>query len=132
MVKRVSIACWSLVLCLFLSTVCYADNATIVQLFFGLSKPDGGTVSEIEWDNFERNVIAVNFTGFNVVDAKGYWEKEFEQSKIVTLIKNVGDDDNATGVAKYYVNKFNQTAVMKVTINGSNTTVVDKEFIEHD
>ena len=98
-----------------------ADTAT--QLFFGLSRPDGGEVSDADFMSFVDDVIATKFpTGFTVVDGRGSWldhttgEIHREPSRVVTIVH---DRDRATEVllweiAESYRQRFAQRAVLRV------------------
>lgn len=63
-----------------------------IELFFGLSFPDGGSLSESEWKNFTASSITPRFPGgFTVYDASGQWLNAFgaltkEGTKVVVLI----------------------------------------------
>lgn len=87
-----------------------------LRLFFGLSKPNGGTVSDAEWEDFQHNTLGGAFDGFNVVDSVGYYKGERETSKIVTLILSAEDIDKAKTVASVYAKSFNQESVMLVKV----------------
>ena len=44
------------------------------QLFFGMSKPKGGTVSGRDWDAFVAREVSPRFPeGFSVIDGAGFW-----------------------------------------------------------
>ena len=73
-------------------------------LWFGLSKPDGGRVSSLDWMNFVDNEVTPRFkAGLSVYDAKGQWLGENgqlarENSKALMLIH--GDRAYATSAAQ--------------------------------
>jgi hypothetical protein len=93
------------------------------QLFFGMSKPQGGTVSEREWQAFAAAEIAPRFPeGFSVLDGAGYWRDQAsgktisEKSKVVVRMHGgEADADAAIGaiVAAYKI-RFQQDAVLRV------------------
>lgn len=62
------------------------------ELFFGLSRPDGSTVSENEWANFLDSVITPRFPeGLTVLSASGQWQGDDSQiveesSKLLILL----------------------------------------------
>lgn len=87
-----------------------------LRMFFGLSKPGGGIVSSSEWALFQRNVIAKQFDGFNVVDSVGFFEGRSEQSKILTLIMNKNEIPKAEKIATMYAQRFDQESVMMVVV----------------
>jgi Protein of unknown function (DUF3574) len=93
------------------------------QLFFGLSKPNGGTLSERAWQAFVSDEIAPRFPeGFSVLDGAGFWRNAAtakmisEKSKVVVRMHAGGaaaDDAIGTIVAAYKT-QFQQDAVMRV------------------
>lgn len=61
-------------LSLLLLTACASSRMTETNLYFGLSKPSGGQVSEEEWNRFKEEKIAVVFKeGSTVYRATGNW-----------------------------------------------------------
>lgn len=95
------------------STYSQSDSIFSVQLYFGLSKPNGGSVSLNEWNKFEKS-IATTFKGFNVIESVGYYKGKIERSKIITLIISKGELDNVKQIAKKYTKMFSQESVMLV------------------
>ena len=100
-------------------------NSTIVktELFFGLSKPDGGIVSETEWESFVDEHITPRFRkGLTIVDADGQWlaksgELIKEKTKIVILLHSDNKDANASieYIRDNYKKLFQQDSVARVT-----------------
>ncbi len=92
-------------------------------MYFGLSKPDGGVVSEAEWEGFADEYITPRFKeGLTIVDADGQWMGEDgvlvkEKTKIVILFHcNSGDKKTAIEfVRDKYKELFDQEAVVRVT-----------------
>ena len=87
-------------------------------MFLGLSFPGGGGVSLQQWQEWERNVLAKQLVGFNVVESTGYYKGQPERSKVVTVI--VFKDDKETmkkikAVAQDYAKRFGQDSVLVVT-----------------
>jgi uncharacterized protein DUF3574 len=90
-------------------------------LYFGRNRPDGGTVSDVEWKNFLAQVITPRFPlGLTVLNATGQWkgasgEVEEERSEIVTIFH----PDDETGrrsvreIALEYKRRFRQEAVLR-------------------
>lgn len=100
---------------------------TRAELVFGLSKPDGSTVSPQEWTDFLEQSIAPRFRqGFTVVDASGSWtfesgKTEIENSKIVIIVYK-GDEvmaQNIDAILHEYKTRFSQEAVLKILIPAS-------------
>jgi hypothetical protein len=94
-------------------------------LVFGLSKPDGGTVSEEEWTNFVDTNITPKFKeGLTIVDSDGQWMMESgevikEDSKILILLydneSSAEVDDAIEQIKETYKKQFNQEAVLRIT-----------------
>jgi hypothetical protein len=93
------------------------------QLFFGLSKPNGGTVSERAWQAFVSTEIAPRFPeGFSVLDGAGFWRDAAtaktisEKSKVVVRMHAGGAtaDDAIGAIVAAYKTQFQQDAVMRV------------------
>ncbi len=103
----------------------YAANVYRVQLFFGLSMPQGGAVSLYDWQLFLEEEIAATFDGFNVVDSIGFYKGKPERSKIVTIVLDQDEMPKVIKLGKSYATKFHQESVMMVK-----TPVVDWRFIE--
>ena len=92
----------------------FAADVYSVQLYFGLSIPEGGKVTEAQWQSFVSDSISAKFDGFNVVDSLGYWKGKPERSKIVTIILNDEDMQKAEAIAHDYATKYHQDSVMLV------------------
>jgi hypothetical protein len=62
-----------LLACLLLAS-CASNRMVETNLYFGQSKPDGGSVSEKEWNGFKEEYIARVFKeGSTVLPATGNW-----------------------------------------------------------
>jgi len=91
-------------------------------LWFGLSKPQGGTVSSLEWMNFVDNEVTPRFrAGLSVYDAKGQWLGENNQlarenSKALMLIHRFEPaiNENIEALRSLYKKRFGQESVMRV------------------
>lgn len=102
-----------------------AGNGSLIktELYFGLSKPDGGVVSEAEWEGFVDEYITPRFKeGLTIVNANGQWMGENgelikEGAKIVILFHRNSDDKKAAieYIRDKYKELFNQEAVARVT-----------------
>lgn len=99
------------------------DAMVETQLFFGLSKPQGGTVSERDWRAFVTAEIAPRFPeGFSVLDGAGFWRDAAsaktisEKSKVVVRMHAEGADADAAiaAIVAAYKTRFQQDAVMRV------------------
>src|SRR6185369_7200471 len=98
------------------------------EMFFGLSRPDGGAVSDQEWQAFVDETITPRFPdGFTIVDGVGQWREAsghiaHERAKIL-LILHPRDQTTTTKLDEIraeYKQRFKQEAVMRET---SETTV---------
>ena len=94
-------------------------------LIFGLSKPDGGTITEEEWQNFvDTYVTPVLSEGLSIINSDGQWMMQSgelikEDSRIIILLY---DDESSTEVdedieriKETYKRLFNQEAVLRIT-----------------
>lgn len=93
------------------------------ELYFGLSKPAGGTVSEAEWQLFVNRVITPRFpTGLTVVAASGQYLNSSskltkENTKLVILIYENSPTKNQmiAQIIDIYKRLFSQESVLRVT-----------------
>ena len=90
-------------------------------VYFGRNRPDGGTVSDAEWQRFLNEVVTPRFpAGLTVVEAVGQWRGESgtveqERSEVVTLL-HAGDEPARRAVAEVaaeYKRRFRQEAVLR-------------------
>ena len=61
------------------------------HLTLGRNKPDGGYVTDHDWDIYCREVLNKSFTGYTIQDAVGTWQSDLEDTKIV-LINTTNQD----------------------------------------
>lgn len=102
---------------------CRMDEQTQIRdtLYFGLSVPGGGSVSEAEWKRFENDVLSTSFPqGFTVVDAHGTWRGAdgvtvSEPSRVVAIVHadDTASDAAIRDVVKRYRDSFHQEAVLR-------------------
>lgn len=93
------------------------------ELYFGLSFPDGGTISEVQWQQFLREEITPRFRdGLTVVDAYGQWLDSSEnlvreRTKLVILIhpESAERDRAIREIIDSYKQKFQQESVLRVS-----------------
>jgi hypothetical protein len=93
------------------------------EVYFGLSKPGGGMVSETEWQAFVDEVVTPKFpAGLSVVDTAGQWREQsgriaHEPSKMLVLLhpRDAAIEKQIDEIRAEYRRRFNQEAVMKVT-----------------
>jgi hypothetical protein len=102
---------------------CTVGDTALVRdvIYFGRNRPDGGTVSDGEWQGFLDEVVTPKFpTGLTVVEAAGQWRGqsgvvEQERSEIVTLFHagDVAARQAVAAVASEYKRRFRQEAVLR-------------------
>ena len=93
------------------------------ELYFGLSKPGGKTISELEWQLFLNRVVTPRFReGLTVIDAYGQYlnssgKLSREKTKILILIYENSRTKNQMieEVIASYKQKFQQESVLRVT-----------------
>jgi len=65
---------YKLLLICILFTSCATCRMVETDLYFGMSKPDGGMVTEKEWNNFKATQVSAVFKeGSTIMDATGNW-----------------------------------------------------------
>ena len=93
----------------------------LTLLYFGLSKPNGGIVTDEDWQHFLETEISPKFPdGLTVSATSGTWRDsatgvtESERSKKVTLIheKSSRSADAIVAISKSYIAAFDQQAVL--------------------
>ena len=90
------------------------------ELYFGLLKPDGTSVSGEEWQAFVDKSVCPLFEGFTVVDAVGQCKNADgkivkEATKMLIIVQEDGDDDNFGKVKKAFNKAFPKNAFFKVS-----------------
>ena len=102
---------------------CAVGDTALVRdvVYFGRNRPDGGTVSDAEWQRFLDEFVTPRFpAGLTVVAATGQWKGangvvETERSQVVTLF-HAGDESSRGAVAEVateYKRRFRQEAVLR-------------------
>lgn len=98
------------------------DTAIRLELYFGLSKPDGSEVSEAEWAAFHRETILPAFPdGMTLLAGSGHWRDESgalgsEPSRllVVLLFERGGLEERVARVSEDYKARFQQQSVLSV------------------
>jgi hypothetical protein len=93
------------------------------ELYFGLTKSGGQTVSESEWQEFVKAVITPHFReGLTVLDGSGQFLNSSgilirEKSKIVILIYESSPEKNRAiqEIIETYKRRFQQESVLRTT-----------------
>lgn len=87
-------------------------------LYFGTEKPDGGVVSDAEWQRFLADVVTPRFPeGFTTWDANGQWRDkkgviEHERTHILMLLN--AHDALVREVIAAYKQQFAQESVLRL------------------
>jgi hypothetical protein len=102
---------------------CEVGDTALVRdvIYFGRNRPDGGTVSDAEWQSFLDQVITPRFpAGLTVAEATGQWRGqsgavERELAMVLTVLHR---GDAATGravdeITGEYKRRFKQEAVLR-------------------
>lgn len=95
------------------------------ELYFGMSKPDGGEVSEADWEKFVDEDVTKRFPeGLTVLSGLGQYRDRTnnriskENSKVLVLIypEKVKKDKNRLieEIRDIYKEKFKQQAVLRI------------------
>ena len=79
------------------------------HLTLGRNIPNGGYVTDHDWDTYRREVLDNNFDGYTIQDATGTWKSDLEDTKIVII--NTTNQDKVEAVAWEYKDMFDQEAV---------------------
>ena len=79
------------------------------HLTLGRSKPDGGYVTDLDWQMYCEEVLDANVDGYTVQDAVGTWKSDLENPKIVIITTT--NQDKVEDVAWHYKDMFDQEAV---------------------
>jgi hypothetical protein len=102
---------------------CERGDTAMVRdvIYFGRSRPDGGTIADAEWQAFLDSVVTPRFpAGYTVVSAAGQWRGESgvvlrERAEVLTLLHG-GDEPSRRAVAEIageYRRRFSQEAVLR-------------------
>lgn len=105
---------------------CESGDTALVRdvLYFGRNRPDGGSVSDPEWQAFLDEVVTPRFPGgLTVVEATGQWKGqsghvERERAEVLTVL-HAGDEparQAVVDVAAEYKRRFHQEAVLRERI----------------
>jgi hypothetical protein len=102
---------------------CEAGDTVLVRdvIYFGRNRPDGGTVSDAEWQEFLDQVVTPRFPkGLTVVEAMGQWRNrsgmvERERAEVLTVLYRDGEAARrAVGdISAEYKRRFHQEAVLR-------------------
>ena len=100
---------------------CDGDTMIETQLFFGMSKPDGGSVSEEDWDAFLQRQIVPHFAeGFAVLETHGFWQDGQSQrtisepGRMISRLLRPGDAEAIPLIVEAYKQQFHQESVLRI------------------
>ena len=107
------------------SSLCRATATRMarLELLFGMSKPDGRNVAEIEWQTFVDKEVAPRFPqGLTVMSGIGQWRDSSgiiarERSRILIVWYPIRSDEseaNIEAIRSAYKAQFSQESVMRV------------------
>ncbi len=94
------------------------------ELYFGFSRPGGGTVVLAEWNRFLDSVVTPRFQpGFTVLEGQGQWRSRLtgelvrEPSRIVIIVHPhcSGNERAIDEIIAAYRKEFDQESVGRVT-----------------
>jgi hypothetical protein len=102
---------------------CEPGDTTLVRdvVYFGRNRPDGGVVSDSDWQNFLDQVVTPRFpNGLTVVHADGQWRGqsgtvERERAEVLTVLHG-GSADSRKAMSEIvgeYKRRFGQEAVLR-------------------
>ena len=93
-----------------------------LELYFGLSKPDGGVVSDAEWDAFVAAEVTPRFPdGLTILSGYGQWRnaaqtivREFSHVLIILYAPAADAELRIEAVRAAYKARFQQESVMRI------------------
>lgn len=112
-------------------------NSVKTELYFGLSKKNGSTVTKAEWADFFSSVLVPKFGGLTILSTQGAWlddeteAVQTENSKLVIILQRQEKDywETIQEVVDVYVSKFDQQSVL-VNSYPSNQRFCGKKKLE--
>lgn len=89
---------------------------TKTSLYFGLSRPDGGVVTEAEFQAFLDASVSPYIQGYTIYEARGVWVGDSEDSRVLEVIyqRSGNDSEDLDEIARRYCDQFHQQAVLRV------------------
>ena len=103
------------------------DSFTELNVYFGLEKGSGETVSEEEWQSFLADTVTPHFPdGLTVLDARGQWldtdagRLYRESTKLLNVLVSADASDGGVGsvreISDVYKQRFEQQAVFYTSL----------------
>ncbi|GBR03809.1 DUF3574 domain-containing protein [Acetobacter oeni] len=105
----------------------HATASIQLTLMFGMTRPNGGVITESEWRSFLRDVITPRFpAGLTVQNSLGQWQDRTtgrigtEPSRLVWIVTEGTPDlaEKITSIRTGYMQKFAQQAVGLNVVRG--------------
>lgn len=106
-----------------------ADKFYRTELYFGRSRPDGGTVSDAEWEQFLVDEVTPRFPdGFTILNATGQYREKSgkiisEPSEVLVFLYTRKTKQESRRkieeIRAAYVKKFSQESVLRMDIRKS-------------
>jgi hypothetical protein len=103
-----------------------AEKFYRTELYFGMNKPDGGSVSEEDWKKFLDDEVTPKFPGgFTVLESYGQYKDKAgrivkEKSRVLILLfskkTKATVESNLEAVREAYKKAFQQESVMRMDI----------------
>jgi hypothetical protein len=96
------------------------EKQELDTLYFGTQKPEGGVVSDAEWQQFLADEITSRFpSGLTTWEAFGQWRDqhnviERERTHIVQIVHGSADEGKIVAIISLYKKRFAQEAVFRV------------------
>jgi hypothetical protein len=96
------------------------EKQELDTLYFGTQKPEGGVVTDAEWQQFLADEITSRFpSGLTTWEASGQWRDqhnviERERTHIVQIVHTSGDEGKIAAIIDLYKKRFAQEAVFRV------------------
>jgi len=91
------------------------------QLFFGMSRPTGGEVTQQDWDAFMQSEVVPRFAqGFAVIETTGFWQDGQskrtinEPGRMISRLLRPGDAEAIPLIIDAYKQKFDQESVLRI------------------
>ncbi len=106
-------------------TISFAEKFIKTELYFGMSKPDGGEVSEADWEKFLDEDVTKRFPeGLTVLSGSGQYQDRAngqiskEKSKVIVILYAAKEKKTKNKlieeIRNIYKEKFKQQSVLRI------------------
>ncbi len=109
---------------------CFGDSIRS-ELYFGLQKPDGTSVTDAEWQDFLDKSVTTRFPdGLTVFDSYGQYKDSKgkiikEKTKVLVIVHKSGKNGDLDKIIEEYKKAFSQEMVLKVSARVSSSLDAD-------